>query len=185
MQETRVWSLVQEDPTCCRATKPVCHTEPVLWSLGTPTTEFTCRNYWSPCTAEPILCNKRSHYNNKPMHLVKKSLHNDKDSAQPKINKKQEKKMFQTLCKKDGCVKPTGDIPVLHCHEHVQLHSKRGKNHEGSSPKRQLNNGLHGSKEAPGGKPQTISSSRPWSKRLIIMISLWTTRSSYCMKWLS
>ena len=25
MQETRVQSLVQEDPTCCRATKPVSH----------------------------------------------------------------------------------------------------------------------------------------------------------------
>ena len=25
MQETRIRSLVQEDPTCCGATKPVCH----------------------------------------------------------------------------------------------------------------------------------------------------------------
>ena len=25
MQRTRVWSLVQEDSTCCGATKPVCH----------------------------------------------------------------------------------------------------------------------------------------------------------------
>ena len=25
MQGTRVRSLVQEDPTCCGATKPVCH----------------------------------------------------------------------------------------------------------------------------------------------------------------
>ena len=25
MQETRIWSLAQEDPTCCQATKPMCH----------------------------------------------------------------------------------------------------------------------------------------------------------------
>ena len=25
MQGTQVQALVQEDPTCCRATKPVCH----------------------------------------------------------------------------------------------------------------------------------------------------------------
>ena len=32
MQGTRVWALVQEDPTCRGATKPMCHTttEPVL-----------------------------------------------------------------------------------------------------------------------------------------------------------
>ena len=27
---------------------------PVLWSLGAPTTESTCHNYWSPCTLEPV-----------------------------------------------------------------------------------------------------------------------------------
>ena len=31
MQETQVWSLVQEDPTCCRATKPVGHN---YWTCG-------------------------------------------------------------------------------------------------------------------------------------------------------
>ena len=34
MRGTQVWSLVQEDPTCCGATKPV------------------CRNYWA-CALEP------------------------------------------------------------------------------------------------------------------------------------
>ena len=47
MQGTQVWVLVREDPTCCGATKPVCH------------------NYWGwvpqllkPARLEPELCNK-------------------------------------------------------------------------------------------------------------------------------
>ena len=50
MQGTRDWSLVQEDPTCCRATKPTCH------------------NYWAHVLQllnltppEPMLRNKRKH----------------------------------------------------------------------------------------------------------------------------
>ena len=55
MQGTLVRSLVQEDPTCCGATKPVYH------------------NYWDrvpqllkPACLEPGLRNKRSHCNEKP-----------------------------------------------------------------------------------------------------------------------
>ena len=40
MQETQVQSLVQEDPTCCRTTKPECHNHRSLHAL------------------EPELCNK-------------------------------------------------------------------------------------------------------------------------------
>ena len=47
MQETRVWSLVREDPMCCWTTKSMCH------------------NYWAG-TLEPVLCNKRSCHNEKP-----------------------------------------------------------------------------------------------------------------------
>ena len=57
MQGTRVRALVQEDPTCRGATKPVCH------------------NYWAhvpqllkPTRLEPVLCNKRSHRNEEPAH---------------------------------------------------------------------------------------------------------------------
>ena len=64
MQGTWVRSLVQEDPTGCRAAKPVCHNywacalEPTShnywarapWSLCTATTEPTRHNYWSPRT---------------------------------------------------------------------------------------------------------------------------------------
>ena len=42
MQGTQVQALVQEDPTCCRATKPV------------------RRNYWA-CTLEPVSHNYWAH----------------------------------------------------------------------------------------------------------------------------
>ena len=41
MQGTRVQFLVWEDSTWCRTTKSLCH------------------NYWSLCTLEPMICNKR------------------------------------------------------------------------------------------------------------------------------
>ena len=56
-QGTRVQALVQEDPTCCGATKPMRH------------------NYWArvpqllkPVHLEPVLRNKRSPCNEKPGH---------------------------------------------------------------------------------------------------------------------
>ena len=63
MQETRVQSLVQEDPTCLRATEPVCHS---CWARAL---EPEGCNYWSPCSLEPVLCNKRNHCNEKLMNL--------------------------------------------------------------------------------------------------------------------
>ena len=42
MQRTRVRALVQEDPTCCGATRPVCHN---CWACAL---EPTSHNYWSP-----------------------------------------------------------------------------------------------------------------------------------------
>ena len=53
-------SLVQEDSTLLRATKPTYH------------------NYWASAL-EPVLHNKRSHYNGKPGH-------SNEDLGQPKIN---------------------------------------------------------------------------------------------------
>ena len=49
VQGTRVQSLVWEDPTCLGAAKPMHH------------------NYWT-CALEPVLHNKRSHCNEKPVH---------------------------------------------------------------------------------------------------------------------
>ena len=69
MQGTRVWALVREDPTCCGATKPVGHN---YWAC---TLEPMSHNYWAlmpqllkPMRLEPVLCNKRSHCNEKPTH---------------------------------------------------------------------------------------------------------------------
>ena len=69
MQGTWVRALVREDPTCRGATKPVRHN---YWAC---TLEPASRNYWAhvpqllkPAHLEPVLCNKRSHCNEKPMH---------------------------------------------------------------------------------------------------------------------
>ena len=64
MQETRVQSLVWEDPTCLGATK------------------FMCQSYWvhvlqllKPSCLEPVLHNKRSHLSEKREHPRKSSPH--------------------------------------------------------------------------------------------------------------
>ena len=64
VQGTRVWSLVQEDPTCCEATKPVRHN---YWACAL---EPAHHRYWAhvpqllkPACLEPMLHNKRSHRN--------------------------------------------------------------------------------------------------------------------------
>ena len=72
MQGTWVWALVWEDPTCCRATKPVCHK---YWAYAL---EPASHNYWAcvpwllkPMHLEPVLCNKISHHKEKPAHCNK------------------------------------------------------------------------------------------------------------------
>ena len=50
IQETWVQSLVWEDSTGCGAIEPLHH------------------DYWSLWALEPVLCNKRSHPNKKPVH---------------------------------------------------------------------------------------------------------------------
>ena len=64
----RVWSLVQEDPTCCQATKPVPHTTPesALCSPWATIAEPTGSHSWSPWSLEPVLHNERGHPNEKP-----------------------------------------------------------------------------------------------------------------------
>ena len=87
MQEIQVRSLVWEDPTCCRATKPMRHN--ILASRS--------HNYWSPHALGPMVYNKRSHCNLKPSHhnwrvapislQLEKSPWSNHDPAQPKIAK--------------------------------------------------------------------------------------------------
>ena len=69
MQGTRVWALVREYPTCLRATKPVRRN---YWAC---TLEPVSHNYWAhvpqllkPVRLEPVLRNKRSHCNERPIH---------------------------------------------------------------------------------------------------------------------
>ena len=69
MQGTGVWALVQEDPTCRGATKPVRHN---YWACAL---QPTSHNYWAhvpqllkPVCLEPVLHNKRRHLNEKAAH---------------------------------------------------------------------------------------------------------------------
>ena len=69
MQGTRVRALLWEDPTCRGATKPMCHN---YWACAL---EPARHNYWAcmpqllkPTCLEPVLCNKRSYRNEKPVH---------------------------------------------------------------------------------------------------------------------
>ena len=69
MQGTQVQALLQEDPTCHGATKPVHHN---YWACAIAPASH---NYWAhvpqlqkPTRLEPMLHNKRSHRNEKPAH---------------------------------------------------------------------------------------------------------------------
>ena len=76
LQGTWVQFLVWEDPTCHRAAKAVRH------------------NYWSLSTVEMVLCNKRSHQNEKPksesnphsLRIEKPHTHQWRPSAARKKN---------------------------------------------------------------------------------------------------
>ena len=69
MQGTWVQSLVREDPTCCGATKLVCHN---YWACAL---EHASHNYWAcvpqllkPAHLKPVIRNKRSCHNERPVH---------------------------------------------------------------------------------------------------------------------
>ena len=69
MQGTWVQALVWKDPTCRGATKPVCH------NYRACALELASHNYWAhvpqllkPARLEPVLCNKRSHLKERPVH---------------------------------------------------------------------------------------------------------------------
>ena len=57
MQGTQVRALVWEDPTCRGATKPARRND---WAYA--------RQLLKPARLEPMLRNKRSHRNEKPVH---------------------------------------------------------------------------------------------------------------------
>ena len=69
MQGTWVRALVRDDPTCLGATKLMRHN---YWACAL---EPASHNYWAcvpqllkPACLEPVLRNKRSHRNEKPVH---------------------------------------------------------------------------------------------------------------------
>ena len=89
-ERTQVGALVQEDPTCRGATKPV---RPQLLSLSSGNHEPQLLK--PPCPREPVLCNKRSHSNEEPAHCgilwslltaAGESPRSKEDPMQPKIN---------------------------------------------------------------------------------------------------
>ena len=55
IQGAWVQSLVLEEPTCCGATKPMCHN---YWACAL---EPASHNYWSPHALEPTRCNYWAH----------------------------------------------------------------------------------------------------------------------------
>ena len=65
MQVTWVRALVQEDPTCCRATKPVHHN---YWAL-----EPTSHNYWSLGTQSPCSTTREATAMRSPCTVTKSS----------------------------------------------------------------------------------------------------------------
>ena len=65
MQGIPVRSLVWEDSHMLRGNWA--H-GPQLMSPWASTTEPMCHNYWSPHTLEPVLHNKKSHFNERPFH---------------------------------------------------------------------------------------------------------------------
>ena len=69
MQGARVRTLGLEDPTCCRATKA---RVPQLLSLPSRVCE---PQLLKPTHLEPVLCNKRSHHNEKPTDHDKEKAH--------------------------------------------------------------------------------------------------------------
>ena len=97
MQGTWVGALVQEDPTCHRATKPVRRN---YWACAL---EPTSHNYWArvpqllkPACLEPVLRNKRSHRDEKRVHgnkelpplaATREPVNSNEDPTRPKINK--------------------------------------------------------------------------------------------------
>ena len=115
MPGTSVWSLVQEDPICCGAIKPVCHK---YWaSILEP---MSC-NYWvqalqplKPVCLQPVLCNNnkkatairslRAAIKNSPCWLqLEKACVRNEDPPQPKnkINKSFFKKWLPWLGRKE------------------------------------------------------------------------------------
>ena len=89
MQETQVWSLIQEDPTCRGAAKPV-HRK--YWACALEPGSCSC---WSPCGLEPVCHDKRSHCHEKPVNCNERVALIT--TAQPKINTIKKKDKYHVI----------------------------------------------------------------------------------------
>ena len=96
MQGTQVRYLVREDPTCHGATKPLCHNywahapqllKPVRSRARVPQVLSLCAATTEAWALEPVLRNKRSHRNEKPVHHSPHSPQLKKACPQPKKKK--------------------------------------------------------------------------------------------------
>ena len=85
MQETQVWSLVWEDPTCSGATKPMCH------NYGACALEPGSHNYWAHMLQllKPVCPKAHALQQEKPpqweacVPQLEKSPSSNEDPAQP------------------------------------------------------------------------------------------------------
>ena len=86
---SNVWSLVREDPTCCRATKPL-HNHYWARALepGGPNYRAHVPQLLKPTCPKPVLHKKRGHCNEKPAHQLEKSPGSNGDPTQPKSKQK-------------------------------------------------------------------------------------------------
>ena len=99
MQKTRVWSPVQEDPTCCGATKPMCHN---CWACAP---EPGSCSYWAhvPQPLRPEYPRAHALQQEKPpwwevyVPQLEKSPQSNEDPGYPKINKQSRRnKLYKT-----------------------------------------------------------------------------------------
>ena len=133
MKGIQVQSLVWEDAACHGATKPVRHN---YWACAL---EPASHNYWArvpqllkPTCLEPMLCNKRSHHNEKltcrneeypPLAATRESPRSKEDPTQPKIKiNKINKFIFKKIMMKPVSQLPLeilqccSDCPTIHVH---------------------------------------------------------------------
>ena len=107
MQATQVRSLVQEDPICHGATKPMRHN---YWDCSL---EPASHNYWArvpqllkPACLEPVLRNRRSQRNEKPTHCNEEwpplAATRESPTQQQRPNTAKNKYINKNLKKKKG-----------------------------------------------------------------------------------
>ena len=97
VQKTQVWSLVQEDPTCCTATKPMRHN---YWACALELGDSNCWTYallllkpmhpWACVLQQEATAMGSLHTateGSPDLLQLEKSLHSNEDPAQSKINK--------------------------------------------------------------------------------------------------